>query len=292
MLPKYLRYLILCLLFPVAFNTLANGGMLVDVPWLVEHRKDKKLIIVDVRSKQAYAKGHIPGAVNIPVADTFSPKYNTDRVGNIQYIQQLFSEAGIRNDHKVVVYDDSSYIDAGRVFWVFEVYGHKQVKLLNGGYPGWRKNAPTGVSQSPSRLQKSSYLPAIEPNRLITKLSMRLALDDSDKLIVDSRTAKEYNGDESISSRVGHIPNAINIPPEHNFVNVDGVNMLKSTKELKAMYAELLPVNKKVYTYCNKGKHASLTYTILRQLGYDAAHYDGSWYEWGNDFALPIEQSH
>lgn len=293
LLKKTLGLVLITLLlqYSIASNVMASGHdeqILVDVSWLVKHRNDSGIVIVDARPEKEYLAGHIAGAVNIPVSKTFNPLQNTDRVGNLLHIQNLFRDAGVRNDHAVVIYDGSSYIDAGRVFWVFEVYGHKQVKLLNGGFLGWREYSGESLSKSLREIKKSDYIPAIEPDRLITKFSMRLALEDKNKVIIDTRATDEYEGSRSIAKRSGHIPGAVSIPWDKNFVDIGGIKMLKPASELQELYNDVAQ-NKQVYLYCNKGKQSSLSYTVMRQLGYDAAHYDGSWYEWGNDFALPIE---
>ncbi len=272
-----------------AVNAGQHDSVLVDTAWLLQHQHDVNFLIVDARSADDYKKGHIAGAVNIPVADTFNPVVNTDRVGNIKYIAALFSRVGVRNDHTIVVYDDNTYIDAGRVFWVFEVYGHKNVKLLNGGFDGWKKFSEQALSQKMTRLKPSKYIPEIDPQHFITKFSMRLAIEDKQKLIVDTRSKEDFEGKKSIASRAGHIPNAINIPWTENFHKVDGILMLKPISELKKIY-DPLAEGKRVILYCNKGKQSSFSYTILRQIGHEAAHYDGSWFEWGNDESLPIEK--
>ncbi len=262
--------------------------ILVDTQWLIQHQQDPDLLVVDARSADDFKAGHIPGAVNIPVSDTFNPLVHIDKVGNIKYIAALFSRAGVHNDNAVVIYDGNTYIDAGRVFWVFEVYGHKNVMLLNGGIQGWLKYSQQTLSQKAIKLRPSKYIPAIDPQRFITKFSMRLAVEDKEKLIIDTRSKEEYLGEKSIAVRAGHIPNAINIPWTENFVVIDGVQMLKSLEDLREIYDPLVK-NKRVILYCNKGKQSSFSYTIMRQLGHDAAHYDGSWFEWGNDTSLPIE---
>ena len=262
--------------------------ILVDINWLNQHLHDNNFIVIDARSEDEYLKGHIPDAVNIPVMKTYNPVDLKDRVANLQYIKQLFRQAGIRNEETIVIYDNSEYMNAGRVFWVFEVYGHDHVKLLNGGMALWKnKNLP--ISTESVKVTPSKYVPMIEPGRLITRLDMRLAIEDDNKLIIDARTHDEFIGKQSNSSRFGHIPGASSIPFDENFHLVDGVKVLKPMDELKKIYSNI-QTDKKVYTYCNKGKQSSFTYALLRQLGYDAAHYDGSWYEWGNDSALPIEQ--
>jgi len=291
--PAYLiLYICLCLPIITAAQEVnqqdESNQILVDVVWLIKHKDDMNVVIVDARSKSEYTEGHIEGAINIPVSLTFNPQLNTDRVANIKHITALFRQVGIRNDHSIVIYDGNSYIDAGRVFWVFEVYGHKKVMLLNGGIDGWVTNSKQQLSQIDTHLESSNYIPSIEPQRLVTKLSMHLAIEDEANVIIDTRSKKEYLGIQSIASRAGHIPKAVNIPWNENFEELNGVRMLKPLSDLKKMYSEF-DGDKRIFLYCNKGKQSSLSYTIMRQLGFNAAHYDGSWYEWGNDVALPIE---
>lgn len=262
--------------------------ILVDIDWMQRHLHDEDVIVVDARSEKQYLQGHIPSAVNIPVMKTYNPVHPIDRVANLPYIRELFRRAGIRNEQTIVIYDNTEYKDAGRVFWVFEVYGHKSVKLLNGGFILWQKNK-LPVSRETVNVSPSDYVPMIEPERLVTRLDMRLAIEDNTKVIIDARPHDEYIGKQSEASRFGHIPRAESIPSEANFYMLDGVQMLKSVTELKKIYSNIAS-DKKVYTYCNKGKDSSLSYALLRQLGYDTAHYDGSWFEWGNDATLPIEQ--
>lgn len=288
---RILTILPLLLFCVITSSALANQEqVLVNIEWLVQHQNEPDLLLIDAREKQDYLKGHIPGAINVPVKATYGSSKNIDRVGGLKKISQLFSHAGIDNKHQLVVYDGNSYIDAGRVFWVLEVYGHKNVKLLDGGIKGWQAITGQALSTIDVKREKTNYIPAIEPRRLITKFSMRLALEDKSKVIIDARSKKEFAGIESIAHRSGHIPNAINIPWEENFVEVNGIKMLKPIEQLREIYDEKIG-DKKVLLYCNKGKQSSLSYTILRQLGHDAAHYDGSWYEWGNDDSLPIEKN-
>ncbi len=243
-------------------------------------------IILDVRSEEKYAAGHIVGAINIPIEKTFRRVEKTKKVASIPIIQELFASAGISNDSIVVLYDGGGYIDAGRMYWVLEVYGHQNVVLLNGGYPGWiKRNLP--VSREARQLKPTRYVAAIQPSRLATKFQTRLAIDDKNQNVIDARSNNEYIGKSSQAIRSGHIPSAISIPWDENFVETGGVLVIKSFAELKKIY-DGIDSAKKVITYCNRGKHSSFTYFILRQLGYDAAHYDGSWLEWANDPNLPV----
>jgi len=260
---------------------------LVDQDWLSGELGSPDLVILDTRSRKAYLKQHIRGAVSLPVWDTFGGDPRTDLAAPISKIQALFSAAGIDQQTRVVLYDDGEMINAARVFWILETHGHKRVLLLNPGFQQWLA-AGLPADAKPVKPEPRQFLSHIAPDRLATKLSTRLAIDDPGSVIIDARDEVEYRGKKSVSSRSGHIPGAINIPFEENFT-ADGKS-LRSFSELKALYSGI-DRNKKVITYCNKGRQSALTYFILRQLGYDVSAYDGSWYEWGNDLQLPIEET-
>lgn len=279
------------LLFFVSFYSTASeqkNAVFVDAHWLSKHALDENLLIVDVRTEKEYLQGHIPSAVNISVSDTFKQKKPRNMIGGLQQIQALFSEKGVTHEQTILIYADKEMKDAGRVFWVFEVFGHQRVKILNGGLAAWEKVTGNKVTQLPTKNKVSHYVPTVEPDKLVSLLTMNLATKQTGKpSIIDVRTQNEYLGKESKAKRFGHIPNAINIPAKSNFVDVDGVTLLKPMTELQLMYQNY---SGRIITYCNRGKDAALTYAVLRALGKNVSVYDGSWLEWGNDMKLPIEK--
>jgi len=286
--------LLACLPLPAVAGPALVGAespqamLLVDSPWLRANMARDSLLVVDVRSAEAYAAGHIPGAINLPTQHTFNPVPPTDRMGPVRYIEHLLGSVGVGNDSNVVLYDGGEYIDAGRVFWILEVYGHRRVALLDGGLPGWKKRG-FAVSREPVSLAPRVFVGAIQPDRLASRLMTRLAIENPDRVIVDARGEAEYLGLESRFGRRGHIPSAINVPAERNLVQVDGVPVLRSRAALIDLYRQVEPA-RHVITYCNRGRRSSFTYFVLRYLGWDVSHYDGSWFDWGNDDDLPVEK--
>lgn len=258
---------------------------LVGSDWLVGELRDSDLVVLDARSRERYAQGHIAGAVSLPVTDTFGPDPHSDLAAPISTIQQLFGAAGVDQTTRVVIYDDGDMVSASRVFWILEVHGHQHVALLNPGYAYWQAHE-LPVSTQPARPAAREFVSQITPDRLATKFSTRLAISDAGVVILDVRPGAAYRGETGGFARKGHIPTAISLPFDRNLQGADAG--LKPFSELEKIY-QGIDKSKKVITYCDTGKASTLTYFILRQLGYDVATYDGSWYEWSNDPQLPVE---
>ena len=285
----FVVYFVLALFSPyVAFCAEDQGNqLLVSVNWLYKQLKQQNVVVVDTRDQASYRSLHIEGAVNIPVENTFSPPPREDLVAPLSIIQSLLSNAGISNDTQVVLYDDKETVNAARVFWVMEVYGQHRVSILNGGFSKWVDSMYPVTNQLPP-IKRKRFVPEIVPDRLSTKFSTRLAITDQSKILLDARNEDEYSGKIKKFERAGHIPSALNIPTSENLTEMDGHTEIKPVNELKKLYTGL-DKNKKIITYCNKGKESALTYFVLRELGYAVSAYDGSWFEWNRDMNLPIE---
>ncbi len=283
----FLRLLFFVLLG--VFSTIAGATqeqipVVVPVDWLKTHLNDKDLIIIDVRKEKAYKKGHIKGAVNMPVMkDFFTQK--TLRLPKLAYLKKLFSNAGIDLDTKVVVYDNGQFCWAARAVWVFKVLGHKNESLLRYGYGDYIKNNLPISKKIPKRTA-TEFIPRVNNEMIATKLDVLIAIQNKEP-ILDGRSKDMYMGKTSVAKRYGHIPTAKLFSGSNNYKVADGGNRLKNFKELKNVYKSL-PKNKNIIIYCQDGADAALDDLLMQKLGYKTVVYEGSWLEWANDEKLSV----
>ena len=245
-----------------------------------------KYKILDVRDKEVYSFEHLPNAHNLHVNLTYNNKSIDGKLTQPMKMQKILQNLGLNIDDHIVVYDDGTIFDASRVFWALEVYGFKNVKLLNGGYEQWKQLGYPLTNKTPTTT-KSDYIATINNKRLATKFTTQIATRNPNQIIVDARHRAAYVGEKSSAKRFGHIPKAIHIPAVHNIDKSKQASLLKSPEELKKLY-DGIDKTKKVVIYCAIGRIASTNYFALRELGYNVSNYDASWKEWGNDFNLPI----
>lgn len=285
-MPK-LSAFIICLLCLNIINVYAES-LRISPDELQQQLDNNQIIILDARSKNDYDVGHIKNAISFPVDITYAHKKTNGQIQQPIQMQKYIRQAGIDTNSKIVVYDGTQLVDAARVFWTLEVYGFKNVKVLDHGFNYWlNKNYP--ISQKTSTIKESKYVATINHQRLSSKFTTQLAINNANKIVVDARSLPAYKGKTSVAKRFGHIPSAINVPFKHNIAQDKEFTTLKPIKELKKLYSNI-PLGKKVIIYCKIGRVSSTNYFALRELGHDVSNYDASWREWGNDDSLPIEK--
>lgn len=270
---------------PCVFAATTLDDPLIDARWLVEHATDPQVQVFDLREPAQYAQGHIPGAVNFPARLLFDAPPRHDMVAPLIVIQRVFREHGVDHRRMAVLYDDGSLIAAAPGFWVYELFGHDHVAVLDGGLLAWEKNGYK-VTQDVVVPQPSDFAPTVRPARLATKFSTRLAIDNPRVAIIDARSNDNYRR-SAIDGKSLFIPSAVHVPSDDLFQTTDRVSYLKSKGALAALFSDFDASNK-IITYCTSGNKSAITYFSLRRLGYDVANYDGSWREWSADPSLPV----
>lgn len=270
------------------------GGPLVKGEWLEKNLNNPKVRVVEVRvDTGVFERGHIPGAQNIVWHTDLVDTVRRD-IASKEKFQDLVRKLGVDQDTTVVLYGDNNNWFAAWGAWVFDIYGVKNVKLLDGGRKKWeadKRPLDTRVVAIPAG--KVTVSDANE--KLRARLAdIRTASDSKNATIVDIRSADEYSGkifaplgSQELTVRAGHVPNALNVP-WGRAVAEDGT--FKSPEDLKKLYAEAgIDGKKPIIVYCRIGERSSHTWFLLSKiLGYDVKNYDGSWTEYGNSVGLPV----
>ena len=271
--------------------------VLVSTAWVAEHAKDANVRIaeVDVDTK-AYAEGHVPGALGWAWDTQLCDTLRRDIIPKDAF-EQLMSASGITNDTAIVLYGDNNNWFAAWAFWQLKLYGHQDVRLMNGGRKKWLMEGRDLVTDVPS-YPKTSYRAQAPDLSLRAFLPEVLeAVQRRSAKLVDVRSPQEFTGEllappglPETCQRGGHLPGAKNIP-WGKACNEDGT--FKTAEELRSLYgAAGITEQQPVIAYCRIGERSSHTWFVLKHLlGFsNVKNYDGSWTEWGNLVAAPIEK--
>jgi thiosulfate/3-mercaptopyruvate sulfurtransferase len=249
---------------------------------------DDAPLLLDLRPAEAYAAGHIPGAVHL---DLFGISLiDTDPAplrAFLWILEHLLASRGVSASRHIVVYDEKSGMRAARAFWALEYFGHEHTQLLDGGFAAWQADGHP-ISREPVAPEATTWTGSPVAARIASHRDVLDRLDSPDAVVLDTRTDGEYFGTTVRAARGGCIPGAVHIEWTTN-LRPDG--SFKSADELRAMYepAGVTP-DKEVVTYCQGGYRAAHGYLALRLLGFPRVrNYVGSWKEWGDRLELPIQ---
>jgi thiosulfate/3-mercaptopyruvate sulfurtransferase len=277
----------------------AHPEVLVSTDWVKENlgKPGIKLVEIDVDTK-AYDAGHIPGAAGFNWQTQLQDQIRRDIIGK-EAFEKLVGDAGISPNDTVILYGDNNNWFAAYGFWLFKIYGHKDVKLMNGGRVKWLNESDKALTTDKSNPTPVQYKATQVDLQLRAMLPQVMDASKGGKLnLVDVRSPDEFTGKviappgmSETAQRGGHIPGAKSIPWS-TAVNPDGT--FKSPDDLESIYLQQKGVdrNRDTIAYCRIGERSSHTWFVLKYLlGLNnVKNYDGSWTEYGNIVAAPIER--
>jgi thiosulfate/3-mercaptopyruvate sulfurtransferase len=272
----------------------AHPETLVSTDWVAQHASDPNVRVVEVDvDTKAYDEGHVPGALGWAWNSQLCDTVRRDILSKAQF-EELMASSGISNDATVVIYGDNNNWFAAWALWQMKIYGHNDVRLMNGGRKKWLSEGRELATGAPT-ISRASYKASDPDNSLRAFLPQVQAARNTG--LVDVRSPQEFTGEilappglPETCQRGGHIPGARNIP-WGKACNDDGT--FKTADELRSLYGnEGIDGSKPVIAYCRIGERSSHTWFVLKYLlGFDkVTNYDGSWTEWGNLVGAPVEK--
>lgn len=275
----------------------ARSESLVSTEWVEAHLSDRNVVLVEVDvDTGAYEEGHLPGAIAWDWTSQLCDVVRRDILPRAQ-LEELLRDAGIEASSTVVLYGDNHNWFAAWALWQLEMYGHRGVKLMNGGRQRWLEEGRPLSLERPSRTRSSYVAPPIDESSRMLLDTLRPLVEAGAVHLVDVRSPAEFSGEllappglPETCQRGGHIPGAINVPWAA-VVREDGT--FKSREELTALYAARgVDGSRPIVAYCRIGERSSHTWFALTHLcGFaNVTNYDGSWTEWGNLVRAPVER--
>jgi len=281
----------------VAEKGYAQPHVLVDADWVQEHLNDPKVKLAEVDvDTNAYSDGHITGAVAWNWTSQLSDNIRRDILSK-SALEELLSKSGISNDDTIILYGDNNNWFAAFAFWILKIYGHEDVRLLDGGRKKWLGDGRAVTTEAESPAPATYVAKEYDPILRSSLNEVLRVIESGEFQLVDVRSPAEYNGEviappgmTETAQRAGHIPSAKSIPWALT-VNEDGT--FKPAAALKDLYSSRgITGEKPIIAYCRIGERSSHTWFVLKYLlGYEGGkNYDGSWTEYGSVVGVPIEK--
>ena len=277
----------------------ANPEVLVSTDWLAQNLNGPRVKVVEISvDPKLYDAGHIPGAVSLNWTTQLQDQVRRDIASKDQF-EKLLSDAGVSPSDTVILYGDHSNWFAAYAFWLFKIYGHADVRLLNGGRAKWLNEPNRPLTTDKPAVKPTAYKAAGVDESLRAKVTDVLAASgQKNATLIDVRSPDEFTGKviappgmSETAQRGGHIPGAKSVPWA-KAANEDGT--FKSPDELRELYVKGAGVSeaKPTITYCRIGERSSHSWFVLKYLlGFkNVKNYDGSWTEYGNLIGAPIEK--
>jgi thiosulfate/3-mercaptopyruvate sulfurtransferase len=274
---------------------MSRSDVLVDAAWVQAHQDDPGVVLVEVdEDTSAYDKGHIRNAIKLDWKKDLQDPVRRDFVDKTGF-EALLSERGIGNDDTVVLYGGNNNWFAAYAYWYFKLYGHRDVKLLDGGRKRWELDSRELVTEVPRR--PATHYTASDVDASIRAMRDEVVSAIDSKNLVDVRSPDEFSGKllapahlpQESAQRPGHIPSARNIPWS-KAANEDGT--FRSDDELRELYGGAgVDFGRDTIAYCRIGERSAHTWFVLHELlGQPSVkNYDGSWTEYGSLVGVPIE---
>ncbi|MEM8720728.1 MAG: sulfurtransferase [Cyanobacteria bacterium P01_G01_bin.39] len=270
----------------------AHPETLVSTQWLAEHLDDPQLRIIEIDlNSQAYDQGHIPGSIFWSVITQLSSNMsmNLDPAS----MSRLLSNSGIANETTVVIVHGDHAAASGASFWQLKLFGHRDVRILNGGRQKWQEEG-FPLTTGETKVKPTNYqIKDLDNSLRISTIEVKKSMEQNAPILLDVRTPQEYRGEIYLEAapqadeKGGHIPGAINIDYELAH-HEDGT--FKSADQLQEIYGDLITTNQEIVPYCAVGGRSGHTWYVLKYLlGCDRVrNYDGSWNEWSRLANAPI----
>ena len=273
---------------------MSRENSLVTAQWVEDNLDTDGVVLIEVdEDTTAYDKGHIRGAIKLDWTTDLQDQVRRDFVSKEQF-EALLSGRGVANDDTVVLYGGNNNWFAAYAYWYFKLYGHQDVKLLDGGRKKWELDSRELTDELPTRATTSYTAQEQDPSIRAFRDEVVAAIGTQN--LVDVRSPDEYAGrllapahlPQEQAQRAGHIPTSVNVPWSKN-ANDDGT--FKSDEELTALYDEVgFDTDKDTIALCRIGERSSLTWFVLTELlgRKNVKNYDGSWTEYGSLVGVPV----